>query len=137
MNDFRAELAELVEQVVAAGLTPVFMVIDLEGASDVRRTQGDESYDRFVTAVTGAVRSAGPGSEALRYNDSRFVAIMPGFSRGRTFAIADKLGRSLPYIAQSFDCTLVPEFDIVEYDAAGGMAAFMHHLVARRDEPAA
>jgi hypothetical protein len=54
----------------------------------------------------------------LHYGEERIVAILAGFDRLRTFAMIEKLRRGLPLLAQSFDCFLRPEFDVLEYDAA-------------------
>jgi hypothetical protein len=111
----------------------VFLVIDLYGVERIKQMHGQESIDKFRAAATGAITSAGSGCDAFTYGEDRIVAILPGFERLKTFALADKLRRSLPYLAQSFDFALQPEFDMLEYDETTGVAGLINQLVKRRE----
>jgi GGDEF domain-containing protein len=131
MDDFRSQLSATIDDMLAQGVQPVFMVIDLTGMEVIKKSHGQESLDKFRQAVIGAITSAANGCDAFTYGEDRAVAILAGFDRLKTFALADKLRRSLPYLAQSFDCILQPEFDIFEYDAAIGVAGLIAQLVKR------
>jgi hypothetical protein len=82
---------------------------------DIKKVHGVESLDKFREAAIGAIVSAGHDCEAFSYGDDRVVAILGGFDRLKTFAVVEKLRRGLPFLAQSFDCVLHPQFDILEY----------------------
>jgi GGDEF domain-containing protein len=133
MDDFRAQLSSVIDALLAEGVQPVFLVIDLYGVERIKQMHGQESIDKFRAAATGAITSAGSGCDAFTYGEDRIVAILPGFERLKTFAMAEKLRRSLPYLAQSFDFALQPEFDVLEYDAATGVPGLVNQLVKRRD----
>jgi hypothetical protein len=132
MDDFRSQLTATIEEMLAQGTVPVFMVVDLYGVEHIKKMHGQESLDKFRTAVTAAITSAGHGCDAFTYGEDRIVAILGGLDRLKTFALADKLRRSLPYLAQSFDFILQPEFDIIEYDAAVGVAGLVGQLAKPR-----
>ena len=119
---------------LAAGIEPVFLVVDLAGVEHIKRLHGAESLDKFREAATGAIVSAGHGCDAFSYGDDRIVAILAGFDRLKTFAVVEKLRRGLPFLAQSFDCVLRPQFDILEYVIETGVAGLVGQL-ARRPEP--
>lgn len=129
MDEFRAHLTAAVDALLAQGVTPVFLVVELVGAGEIKRVHGAESLATFRDTATGAVVSAGHGCESFTYGDERVVAILPGFDRLKTFAIIEKLRRGLPYLAQSFDCVLHPEFDVIEYDATLGVGGVITQLV--------
>jgi hypothetical protein len=133
MDDFRTQLSAVIEGMLAEGVEPVFLVIDLYGVERIKQMHGQESIDKFRAAATGAITSAGSGCDAFTYGEDRIVAILPGFERLKTFALADKLRRSLPYLAQSFDFALQPEFDMLEYDETTGVAGLINQLVKRRE----
>lgn len=137
MDDFRAHLEAAVDAVLAQGLKPVFLVVELGGAADIKRVHGADSVAKFREAATGAVVAAGGGCESFTYGEERVIAILPGYDRLKTFAIIEKLRRSLPYLAQSFDCFLHPEFDLIEYDLTTGIGGVIAQLVrlaqVRRD----
>lgn len=133
MDDFRTQLSAVIDGMLAEGVKPVFLVIDLYGVERIKQMHGQESLDKFREATTGAITSAGRGCDAFTYGEDRIVAILPGFERLKTFALADKLRRSLPYLAQSFDFALHPEFDVLEYDAASGVAGLISQLIKRRE----
>ena len=59
------------------------------------------------------------------------MGILPGHDRLKTFALIEKLSRALPMLAQSFDCFLQPEFDVLEYVAETGIVGIMAQLVTR------
>jgi hypothetical protein len=137
MDDFRAQLSASVDGLLAEGVKPVFLVVELAGAGEIKRSRGADSLANFREAATGAIVSAGHGCESFTYGEERIVAILPGFDRLKTFAVIDKLRRGLPYVAQSFDCELHPEFDVIEYDASMGIGGVISQLVrqaqVRRD----
>ena len=131
MDDFRSQLSSLVDGMVEQGVQPVFLVVDLAGIDEIKRTHGAESANTFRETAIGAVVSAGHGCEAFSYGEERVVAILPGFDRLKTFAVIEKLRRGLPLLAQSFDCYLRPEFDVLEYDAAAGIPGLIGQLARR------
>lgn len=128
MDDFRSQLATVIDSMVGEGVEPVFLVIDLWGAEEIKRNQGDESLQRFRNAVMDSMINA-CGGEAFVHGEWRVVGILPAPSRLKTFALIQKLQRALPFLAQSFDCSLHPEFDVLEYDAAAGVAGVISQLV--------
>lgn len=132
MDDFRSQLSATIDDLIARGIDPVFMVVDLYGVEHIKKMHGQESLDKFREAATTAITSAGGGCDAFTYGEDRIVAILPGYNRLKTFALADKLRRGLPYLAQSFDFLLTPEFDMLEFDATSGVAGLMAQLVQRR-----
>jgi hypothetical protein len=129
MDDFRAHLESAVDGVLAQGLKPVFLVVELGGAGMIKRVHGAESLETFRETATGAIVAAAGNCESFTYGEERIVAILPGYDRLKTFAIIEKLRRGLPYLAQSFDCFLRPEFDLVEYDLATGVGGVIAQLV--------
>ena len=129
MDDFRAHLEAAVDTVLAQGLKPVFLVVELVGATDIKRVHGADSLATFRETVTGAIVAAGGGCDSFTYGEERVVAILPGFDRLKTFAIIEKLRRGLPYLAQSFDFVLHPEFDVIEYDLTTGIGGVIAQLV--------
>ena len=129
MDDFRAQLSASVDGLLAEGIEPVFLVVELAGAGEIKRSRGADSLAAFRDAATGAVVSAGHGCESFTYGEERIVAILPGFDRLKTFAVIEKLRRGLPFLAQSFDCFLHPEFDVIAYDAATGIGGIISQLV--------
>jgi hypothetical protein len=131
MDDFRSQLTALIDEIVAAGQEPSFLVADLEGIDHIKKAHGAESFDKFRGAAVDAITSAGRGCDAFTYGDDRMVAVLVGFGRLQTFSMIDKLRRSLPLLAQSFDCTLAPQFDIIEYDAEAGVGGIILQLVRR------
>jgi hypothetical protein len=131
MDDFRSQLSAVIDDMLAAGVEPVFLVVDLEGVDHIKQLHGVESLDKFREAAIGAIVSAGHGCEAFSYGDDRVVAILAGFDRLKTFAVVEKLRRGLPFLAQSFDCVLHPQFDILEYVPETGVAGLVGQLVRR------
>ncbi len=131
MDDFRTQLSQVLDAMLAAGTEPVLLVVDLVGAEYIKRQHGAESLATFQAATADAIVGAAPGAAALPYGEGRIVGVLPGHSRLKTFALIDKLSRALPMLAQSFDCILQPEFDVLEYDPATGIASVMAQLVTR------
>ncbi len=129
MDDFRSQLAAAVDAMLEQGVQPVFLVADLSGIAHIKRMHGADSLATFRQAAIDAIVSAGHGCEAFSYGEERIVAILAGFDRLRTFAMIEKLRRGLPLLAQSFDCFLRPEFDVLEYDEAAGVAGLIAQLV--------
>lgn len=131
MDDFRSELGRAVDAMIAAKIEPVLLVVDLLGAEYIKRQHGAESLATFQEAVADAIVSAAHGGGALPYDEARVVGVLPGHDRLKTFALIEKLRRALPMLAQSFDCILQPDFDVLEYDPGTGIAGIMAELVRR------
>jgi hypothetical protein len=132
MDDFRSQLTGFVDAIVEHGESPVFLIVDLVGAEYIKRSDGAASLDTFRQTAMASVSGAAGGSEAFAYGELRIVGILPGFDRLKTFALIDKLRRVLPMLAQSFDCMLAPEFDVVEYDPATGVAGLINTLALKQ-----
>lgn len=133
MDDFRTQLSGVIDAMVAAGITPTFLIVDLEGADDIRKMHGGESLQKFHEAAISAVIGATAGADAFSYGEERVVAILGGeYDRLKTFALSQKLRRVIPLLGQSFDCFLRPEFDIVEYDPEKGVGALIAILARPR-----
>jgi len=135
MDDFRTQLTALVDEILAAGVQPVFLVVDLLGALEIKRTHDAETLDRFRQTAADAIHTAGDNCETFSYGDERVVAVLTGMDRLRSFAMVEKLRRSLPLLAQSFDCALQPDFDFIEYDERAGVSGLIGQLArqANRD----
>ena len=56
------------------------------------------------------------------------------FDRLKTFALIQKLRRTIPLLGQSFDCFLRPECDVLEYDAQTGAAGLISQIAKRRQQ---
>ncbi|MDP9235793.1 MAG: hypothetical protein M3P30_00090 [Chloroflexota bacterium] len=132
MDDFRSQLTAMIDDMTARGIAPAFLVVDLYGVERIKTAHGQESLDKFRAAATAAITSAAHGCDTFTYGEDRIVAVLEGFDRRKTFALADKLRRGLPYLAQSFDFILRPEFDVLEYDATSGVAGLIAQLVTPR-----
>ena len=133
MDEFRSQLRDLIDSFAAEGVVPTFIVVDLEGADQIKSAQGRESLDKFKEATIRAVVSATNGADSFTYGDDRVVAVLgAGWDRLRTFAMIEKLRRTIPLLGQSFDCYLRPEFDVFEYDEQGGIGAVIAQLTAAR-----
>jgi hypothetical protein len=132
MNEFRSQLGSLIEEMLAAGARPVFLRIDLDGAEEIKSAHGAESLDKFKSAVISAVVTATDGADAFTYGDDRVIAILDdSWDRLRTFAMIHKLRRQIPFLGQSFDCFLRPDFDVIEYHDDQGL----HGVIAMLTRP--
>ena len=136
MDDFRTQLRGLIDAMRAEGVNPAFLVVDLQGADAIRAARGAESLEQFKEAAIRAVVSATGGvADAFSYGDDRVVAILGAeFGRLKTFSVIEKLRRSIPFVGQSFDCFLRPEFDVLEYDDNAGIGALIAQLTTRRTQ---
>jgi hypothetical protein len=133
MDDFRGQLQQLIDEMLAQGVTPAFLVIDLEGSTEIKKSHGAESLAKFQAAVINAVVAATNGADAFTYGDDRVVAVLGAeYDRLKTFALSQKLRRAIPFLGQSFDCFLRPEFDVIEYSATFGVAGLIKQLAAPR-----
>jgi hypothetical protein len=133
MEDFRAQLRDLIEALQAEGVTPAFLVVDLPGAEEIKRVQGPDSMERFKDGAIRAVVSATGGADAFTYGDERVVVVLgAGWERLKTFALIQKLRRVMPMLGQSFDCYIAPEFDVIEYDPATGFSTLLNQLTQHR-----
>jgi hypothetical protein len=137
MDDFRKQLAAAIEGVLADGVAPLFLVIDLVGAETLRRPNNTETLDRFRDTCMSSLSSAAGDAETFSYGEIRIVAILQGFDRLKTFALVEKMRRMLPLLAQSYDCPLAPEFDTIEFDQATGVSGLINQLVQPRRAPEA
>lgn len=135
MDDFRNELGALIDALEADGIEPVFLIVDLEGIMQVKRDHGADTLEKFRAAMVDAISNAAGGCDAFTYGDERIVAVLPGLPRLKTFALIEKLRRTLPFLGQSFDCVLRPDFDVLEYDPAHGVAGLVSQLsrLSRRE----
>ena len=134
MEDFRAQLGEVIEHMTEAGARPLFLVCDLDGIADMKKTHGAESVTKFHQAAIAALVNAANGADAFTYGEARIVAILDGreYDRLRTFALIQKLRRVIPMLGQSFDAFLQPEFDAIEYDAQTGLGGVIAALARPR-----
>jgi hypothetical protein len=131
MDDFRAQLSLAVDGMIAEQIEPVFLVVELFGAEYIKHQHGAESLTKFHEAAVNAITGTSRGGTAISYGEGRIVGILPGHDRLKTFAMIERLRRALPMLAQSFDCILQPDFDVLEYDAGTGIAGVMAQLVTR------
>lgn len=132
MDDFRKQLTELVDSLMAEGRPPIFLIIDLVGAEEIKRARDTQSLGSFREMVMGSLAGAS-GGDAFSYGDYRVVGVLPGFDRLKTFALVEKMRRTIPLLAQSFDCIVYPDFDTVEYEDATGVPGVIAQLVKPRD----
>lgn len=137
MDDFRSQLAAYVDAMLAADVRPVFLVVDLVGAHEIKRTHDADILDRFRETAAGAVSNAAGGCETFTYGDERLVAVLGDVDRLRSFAMVEKLQRILPLLAQSFDCPLHPDFDFIEYDEHAGVSGLIGQLARQLKHDAA
>ena len=134
MDDFRTQLKEAIDAMTEAGLEPVFLVIDLRGSTYIKQGQGVESFEKFRQSALDALAAAAEGCDTFTHGEERIVGILPGFGRLKTFALIERLRRALMMLAQSYDCTLSPDFDAFEFDPASGVAGVVNHLATRPRE---
>jgi hypothetical protein len=134
MDDFRTQLKEAIDAMSEAGVEPIFLVIDLAGSTYIKRGQGIDSFEKFRQSALDALAAAADGCDTFTYGEERIVGILPGFSRLKTFALIERLRRILMMLAQSYDCTLSPDFDAIELDPATGVAGIVNHLAAAARE---
>lgn len=134
MEDFRTQLTSLIHHMVEAGDEPLFLVVELDGAEDIKRAHGVESLDKFKQAAIDTVGAATNGADAFTYGDEKLVVILSAgaYDRLKTFALIQKLRRAIPLLGQSFDCFLRPECDVLEYDPATGAAGLINQIARRQ-----
>jgi hypothetical protein len=135
MEDFRTQLSACIDEMLAQGLQPVFLVVDLEGAGQIKRMYDAEALERFRESACSAISSAGGDCDTFSYGEERIIAVLAGIDRLKSFAIAEKLRRGMPLLGQSFDAALHVEFDFIDYDAATGIPGLIGQLT--RPRPAA
>lgn len=136
MDDFRTQLTAVIDHMMGEGDTPIFLVVDLYGALDIKRTRGADSLEEFKTQAIGLVSSLTNGCDAFTYGDETLVAMLSAnaFDRLKTFALIQKLRRAVPLLGQSFDCYLRPECDVLEYEAQTGAAGLISQIAKRRQQ---
>ena len=134
MDDFRTQLTALIDHFREQGDQPLFLFVDLEGAEEIKRIRGADSLDQFKQSAIAIVSQATEGADAFTYGDESLVAILGAaqFDRLKTFALIQKLRRTIPLLGQSYDCFLRPEFDVLEYDAQSGVAGLISHITRAR-----
>ena len=136
MDDFRSQLTAVIDHMMEAGDTPIFLVVDLYGALEIKRARGAKSLDEFKAQAIELVGSLTDGCDAFTYGDETLVAMLSAnaFDRLKTFALIQKLRRAVPLLGQSFDCFLRPECDVLEYDAQTGAAGLISQIAKRRQQ---
>lgn len=136
MDDFRSQLTALIDEMLEAGDQPLFLVVEMDGAEDIKRAHGAESLDKFKQAAIETVANATDGADAFTYGDATLVAILNAseYDRLKTFALIQKLRRAIPLLGQSFDCFLRPECDVLEFDAKTGAAGLIAQIARQRKE---
>ena len=134
MEDFRSQLGQVLDTMIAGGQTPMFLVCDLDGVEDMKKTHGPESLEKFHQAAIAAMVSTTGGADAFTYGETRLVAILVAedYDRLKTFALIQKLRRVIPMLGQSFDAFLQPDFDVIEYDAESALSGVISQLAHRR-----
>ena len=139
MDDFRSNLTTAVDELTTAGKEPVLLVVELVGIEDIKRTQGIASFEKFRTSAAEAVSGAAEDCATFTYGETRIGALLPGYARLKTFALIERLKRALPLLAQSYDCTIAPEFDLAEYSPETGVAGLVNYLIqlSKQDRNAA
>jgi hypothetical protein len=132
MNDFRHELSGAIDQLIAEGKEPMFLMVDLVGAEVLRASKDIDSLNHLRETCMASLSSAANNAPTFSYGDMRIIAILQGYDRLKTFALVEKMRRTIPLLAQTYDCTLAPEFDTIEYDEGTGVAGVINQLVAPR-----
>ena len=132
MNDFRHELTSVVDELVAQGGEPIFLMVDLVGAEVLRQSKDLESLARLRETCMASLSSAANNAPTFSYGDIRVIAILQGYDRLKTFALIEKMRRMFPLLAQSFDFVLAPEFDTIEFDQRTGVSGVINQLIAPR-----
>ena len=134
MDEFRTQLRNLIDAMRADGIEPAFLVVDLEGAAQIK-AHGIDSLDNFKDAAVRTVVNITGGADAFTYGDDRVVAILGSdFGRLKTFSVIEKLRRAIPLLGQSFDCYLRPNFDVIEYDEQKGIGALITQITTRKTQ---
>jgi GGDEF domain-containing protein len=136
MDDFRQQLTQVLDAMLAEGIEPLFLVVELDGVKELKATHGDESLQKFKQAVIDAIIGATRGADAFTYGDDSVVTILDGreYDRLRTFALMQKLRKAIPLLGQSFDCFLRPGFDVLEYDPQVGVAGLINNITTARSK---
>jgi GGDEF domain-containing protein len=111
MDDFRSQLTAVIDEMQGQGDQPLFLIVDLDGSDQIKQNRGAESLDQFKQSAINLLSQATDGSDAFTYGDEAVVAILSSreFDRLKTFAVIQKLRRSIPLLGQSYDCFLRPE----------------------------
>jgi len=132
MEDIRDPLRAACDEILARGESPVVVIMDLPGASAIRHNRDAASLQDFHASVGTAFVAAARGGAWIAVNEERVIGVLPACERLRLFALIGKLERSLPLLAQSYGCELVPEFDSVEYDERTGLAGLISYVTRPR-----
>lgn len=137
MDEFRATLAQHVDALLADGVEPIFLLVDLVGAEQLRLARDTEALPRFRETCMATLSGAAGGAPAFTSGDTRVVALLGGYDRLKTFALIEKLRRTIPLLSQSYDTIVMPEFDTIEYDESTGISGVINQLTAPRRQPEA
>lgn len=137
MDDFRAALALQVDALLAEGVEPIFLFVDLVGAEQLRLSRDTEALPRFRETCMATLSGAAGDAPTFAYGDTRIVALLGGYDRLKTFALIEKMRRTIPLLSQSYDTIVMPEFDTIEYDESAGITGIINQLTAPRRQPEA
>lgn len=132
MDEFRAALAQQVDALLADGVEPIFLLIDLVGAESLRLARDTEALPRFRETCMATLSGAAGDCPTFSCGDTRIVAILAGYDRLKTFALIEKMRRMIPLLSQSYDTVVMPEFDTIEYDERTGITGIINQLTAPR-----
>ena len=136
MDDFKSQLAAAIEDLQAQGKEPLFLAVDLNGIDQIKREHSADAARRFRQAAIDAINWTAHAYGCFTYGEVCVIAVIPGLGRLRTFAVIEKLRRSLPLLAQSYDCSMQPSFDVLGYEEADGVAGLIKQLISRGDTAA-
>jgi hypothetical protein len=132
MDDFRVVLAQHVDALLADGVEPIFLLVDLVGAEQLRLSRDTEALPRFRETCMDTLSGAANNAPAFSCGDTRIVALLGGYDRLKTFALIEKMRRMIPLLSQSYDTIVAPEFDTIEYDENTGITGVINQLTAPR-----
>jgi hypothetical protein len=132
MDDFRAALAQHVDALLADGVEPIFLLVELVGAEGLRLSRDPEALPHFRETCLATLSGAAGDCPAFSCGDTRVVALLSGYDRLKTFALIEKMRRMIPLLSQSYDTVVAPEFDTIEYDETTGIAGVVNQLTAPR-----
>lgn len=134
MDTFRIQLAEHVDALRAEGIEPMFLMIDLVGAEQLRFSRDQEALPRFRETCMGTLSGAAQEAPVFSHGDVRIIAILAGYDRLKTFALIEKMRRMIPLLSQSYDCVVTPEFDTIEFEPETGINGVWTQLTAARKQ---
>ena len=137
MDEFRATLALQVDALLADGVEPIFLLVDLVGAEQLRLARDTEALPRFRDTCMATLSGAAGDAPVFSCGDTRITALLSGYDRLKTFALIEKMRRMIPLLSQSYDTIVAPEFDTIEYDEGTSITGVINQLTAPRRQPEA